>query len=172
MAGRQLSGAVEEACSFFDFHTNKKNMTCPFQSRPFIYSNKDLMKMDTSNSEFKAAVSGQQVPEGKYAWVVNPLIPAAWSEVTWSERGSTFKDVELTQHTNEHAGDYKEKISNVFPSVQAPHVTPFNGMTDILLRSKQITIVGVVIIIIIIIELYSTAKRSEHVDLMVEDDVV
>ena len=28
------------------------------------------------------------------------------------------------------------------------------------------------IIIIIIIELYSTAKRSEHVDLMVEDDVV
>ena len=30
----------------------------------------------------------------------------------------------------------------------------------------------IIIIIIIIIELYSTAKRSEHVDLMVEDDVV
>ena len=43
-----------------------------------------------------------------------------------------------------HSTGYEEAIGSIFPIVKALRVTPFHGMTNILLKSKKVAVVNVV----------------------------
>ena len=113
--------------------------------RPFLYSNVDLLKMEDAEST-PALREPQQT--GKYAWAVDD--PWAWNEAVWSTRllhciqeAEVFRDVEVIPAFQWKASGYEEAIGSLFPTVRALHVTLFHGMTDILLRCKQVAVINI-----------------------------
>ena len=67
---------LEEACAFFQFSMEPRQHDLPVSTKvdvqPFLYSNKDLLKLDGGNSELRRAIMTREMQEGRYAWAIDP----------------------------------------------------------------------------------------------------
>ena len=116
----------------------------------FLFANDDLLRLDGESSAVSQALQSQDVGEGKYAWEGEPAVPWCWTEDVWCTRlfhslkeADTFRGIKLHAAFNWTSGNYIQKIATLFPNVKALRVSPFHGMTDIILQSRSLGLVTI-----------------------------
>ena len=148
------SFTLEESYKFF-FFDNAVPKDLPdsnkVDTKPFFYSNRDLLKMDKDPALKKAVSETTAQQKGKYSWVVDKSFPFSWNESVWTTRlfhcikgSDAYKNLEVIPAFQWGPNGYEEDISSLFPRVRALRITPFHGMSDILIKSKRIAVINVV----------------------------
>ena len=148
------SFTLEESCKFFFFNSAvPKDLpdSNKVDTKPFFYSNRDLLKMDKDPALKKAVSETTAQQKGKYLWVVDKSFPFSRNESVWTTRlfhcikgSDAYKNLEVIPAFQWGPNGYEEDISSLFPRVRALRITPFHGMSDILIKSKRIAVINVV----------------------------
>ena len=120
---------LSKALTFFTFDGETARIELPKESidvKPFMYPDVDLKVMGI---------------EKEYAWKT-AVVPWDWNEEVWTERLFQCLDQQLTGITVLPAfkwkpSTYRSEICTLFQNVMDLQVTPFKGMTDILLLGKK-----------------------------------
>ena len=135
---------LETAKCFFQFYVAEEDIpsSSSLDVDSFHYSNCDLVRMQSGQS---SGATQLDLSEKKYAWTGDQMLPWSWNELTWITRlfysikgTKTFNGVHLYPAFKWCATTYQQKIGNLFPNVHSSQISPFYGMTDILLINNKV----------------------------------
>ena len=115
---------------------------CLIDFAPTWSDNMDILQLQPSTEDVKAAIGSSTPLQGRYSWEAHPYIGYAWSEDVWNARlGSCLQqleNVEVVEAFRWNAPTYKRKVKTIFPNVPDVQFTPFCGYMDFLIRLKNL----------------------------------
>lgn len=140
---------LETAKYFFQFSVAVEDV--PYSSSldvdSFHYTNDDLIRRQSGQS---SEAHQLDLTEKKYAWTGDQMLAWSWNELTWITRlfysiqgTKTFDGVNLYPAFEWRATTYQQEIGNLFPNVPSSQISPFHGVTDILMICNKVGVARV-----------------------------